>query len=160
MNKTLFHLAIISLFLSLSSCSNTPKKTDLHLKIEKIIGFEIPYFDLISSEEGPKSFNGDYSNEYHIKFKKEVDLSQFYKDIDYQIKNPKLLSHHEGSTQIILDEQTALYEQNQSVLQDQWSLSQDGQYSYSYWAEGDEDIAFSLDINPKDSTAEVKYGNW
>lgn len=88
-------LMLVMLTMIFTSCfannkENQSKVEDVSLikrKIEDQIGFKIPDFEEIRTEDGNISFHGDYSNTMTIKFNDNVDLDNLYNEIENRINN-------------------------------------------------------------------------
>lgn len=124
------------------------KENQIKILIEKQIGFEIPDFKEVEREIGKPVFNGDYTNIIILKFKENVNLDNFYSEIIKRVENPRNLNYEKVNGCI--------------TLTDEWRVSIDGEYSYSFMSEcadGD-DKHFRLDISSKDSIITLSYGHW
>lgn len=124
------------------------KENLIKILIEKQIGFEIPDFKEVEREIGKPVFNGDYTNIIILKFKENVNLDNFYSEIIKRVENPRNLNYEKVNGCI--------------TLTDEWRVSIDGEYSYSFMSEcadGD-DKHFRLDISSKDSIITLSYGHW
>lgn len=126
-----------------------PKVEDTSLikrKIESQIGFKIPDFEEISRENGDPSFRGDYTNTVTLKFNDNVELDNFYNEIENRIIDKSEDYRIEGDCVII---------------NDFWRKEENG-YKYSFMSECSKkaDKHFELIVNSNDRTAIVSYGNW
>lgn len=128
---------------------NQSKVEDVSLikrKIEDQIVFKIPDFEEISREDGDISFRGDYDNTLTLKFIDNVDLDDFYNEIENRINNQS---------------EDYRIEDDCVIINDYWKKEEYG-YKYSFMSEcsGKADKHFELIVNSKDRTATVNYGNW
>lgn len=129
--------------------TNTQDENILKTEIEKKIGFEFPDFDAINMEYGSMGFNGNYSNTIELKFKKDVDLEQFYNEIKRRVENPK-------------ENITNVPEGCFETAGNDWRVDVHGEYSYLSMldCENGDNSSFSIHLNSKDSTITISYGRW